>query len=211
MATWDNHTVTNEHILPYVDSSTAPPDIKAALETLPFERNVFKLLANGTVSFKPFMALLTTMWSKDRKIRSTEWQLAVLRTAATLDAPYEWDVNEPVARVFGMSEEQFAAIRNTERGDLPADLFTERQRLVGRFIDQLSGKNRVDVDLMTEVKGKFGDEEIMELFYTHGVYSLLARMMNSCRIDYDPPIPGLEDTLRKYNADAIEKEKAYKG
>ena len=149
------------------------------------------------------------MWSKDRKIRSTEWQLAVLRTAATLDAPYEWDVNEPVARIFGMSEAHFSALRDIDQ-DLPESLFTERQRLVGRFVDQLSGKNKVDVELMKEMKRKFDDEEIMELFYTHGVYSLLARMMNSCRIDYDPPIPGLEDLLRKYNADAIEKEKQYK-
>jgi hypothetical protein len=43
MATWGNRTVTNEHLLPYVDSNTAPPDIKAALQTLPFERNVFKV------------------------------------------------------------------------------------------------------------------------------------------------------------------------
>jgi hypothetical protein len=43
MASWDNRVVTNEHLLPYVDSNTAPPDIKAALQTLPFERNIFKV------------------------------------------------------------------------------------------------------------------------------------------------------------------------
>jgi hypothetical protein len=36
---------------------------------------------------------------------------------------------------------------------------------------------------------------------------MLARIMNSARIDFDPPIPGLEDKLRKYNAVAIQKEK----
>lgn len=148
------------------------------------------------------------MWAKDRKIRSTEWQLAVLRTAATLDAPYEWDVNEPVARVFGMSDAQFAALRDVGN-KLPEGLFTERQRLIGQFVDQLSSNSKVDPETMKTMKTKFSDEEIMELFYTHGVYSLLARMMNSCRIDYDPSIPGLEDMLRKYNADAIEKEKQY--
>ena len=42
MASWNDRTVTNEHILPYVDSKTAPPEVAAALNTLPFERNVFK-------------------------------------------------------------------------------------------------------------------------------------------------------------------------
>ncbi|KAL8408915.1 hypothetical protein RB594_007376 [Gaeumannomyces avenae] len=206
MASWDNRGITNEHLIGYVDSSTAPPDIQAALKTLPFERNVFKLLANSTVSFKPFMTLLTTMWAEDRKIRSTEWQIAVLRTAATLDAPYEWDVNEPVARVFGIADAQFAAIRDTKK-PLPADLFTPRQRLAARLIEELSGNNVVGPETMKEAKALFGDEEIMELFFVHGVYGFLARMMNSCRIDYDEEIPGLLDILTKYNAKAIEKEK----
>jgi len=154
------------------------------------------------------MVLLTSMWSKDRKIRSTEWQLVVLRTAATLDAPYEWDVNEPVARIFGMTDAQFAALRDVGN-KLPENLFTERQQLIGLFIDQLSGKNKVDLETMEKMKANFSVEEIMELFYTHGVYSFLARMMNSCRIDFDPPIPGLDDMLRKVNAAAIEKEKQY--
>lgn len=47
MASWNDHTITNEHILPYVDSKTAPPEVAAALNTLPFERNVFKVKAPG--------------------------------------------------------------------------------------------------------------------------------------------------------------------
>lgn len=46
MASWNDRTVTNEHILPYVDSKTAPPEVAAALNTLPFERNVFKVRAS---------------------------------------------------------------------------------------------------------------------------------------------------------------------
>ena len=164
-----------------------------------------KLLANSTVSLKPFMTLLSTMWHEDRNIRPSEWQTAVLRTAATLDAPYEWDVNEPVARVFGFTEEQFAALRNTGT-PLPGQLFSTRQCLVSRIIEELSRNNKVCSSTMVEAKTVFSDEEIMEIFYTHGVYSFLARMMNSCRIDFDEPIPGLLEMLRKYNSKAIAKE-----
>ena len=48
MASWDGKNVTNRHLLPYVDSDTAPP---AALRTLPFERNVFR------VQYLPFNLL----------------------------------------------------------------------------------------------------------------------------------------------------------
>ena len=43
MASWNSDKVTDEHILPYVDSSNAPTDVQAALRTLPFERNIFKV------------------------------------------------------------------------------------------------------------------------------------------------------------------------
>ncbi|KAK1988892.1 AhpD-like protein [Colletotrichum cereale] len=208
MASWDNRTITNEHLLHYVDSSTASPDIKAALQTLPFERNIFKLLANSNVFFKPFMTLLSSAWNEDRKIHSTEWQLAVLRTAATLDAPYEWDVNEPVARVFGISEEQFAAIRKVDE-PLPESLFTLRQRIVARIVTALGREAKVDKDTILEAKAIFSDEEITEIFFIQGIYGFLAKFMNSVRIDFDEPIPGLLEVLQKYNAKAIEKEGKY--
>ncbi|KAF5684678.1 hypothetical protein FDENT_6605 [Fusarium denticulatum] len=209
MASWDNRVVANEHLLPYVDSNTAPPDIKAALQTLPFERNIFKLLANSNVFFKPFMTLLSSSWSENRKILPSEWQTTVLRTAATLDAPYEWDVNEPVARVLGLTDEQFEALRNPEE-PLPESLFTPRQRLIARIVEELSRQPRVSKDVMNEALEAFSHEEITEIFFLNGIYGFLARFMNSARIDFDEPIPGLLDILAKYNASAIEREKQVK-
>lgn len=154
------------------------------------------------------MKLLSCCWSADRTLRASDWQLTVLRTAATLDAPYEWDVNAPVARILGFTADQLAALRNPQ-SPLPAALFTPRQQLIARFVEEVNSSTKVSEGLMEELKAVFGDRGVMELFYTNGVYAFLARMMNSCKIDYDPEIPGLEDQLRKFNAAAIEKEKTY--
>lgn len=43
MTSWDNRDMTENHLLPYVDSATAPEEVSAALKTLPFERNIFKV------------------------------------------------------------------------------------------------------------------------------------------------------------------------
>jgi hypothetical protein len=39
----NSNAPTNNCFLPYVDSATAPEDVSAALKTLPFERNIFKV------------------------------------------------------------------------------------------------------------------------------------------------------------------------
>lgn len=156
------------------------------------------------------MKLLSLCWHADRELRATDWQIIVLRTAATLDAPYEWDVNAPVAKVLGFSEQQFDALRNRSQ-PVPAELFTKRQVLLTRFVDEINspGATRVSEPLMQELKSVFGDTAVAEMFFTHSVYAFLARYMNSAKIDFDPPIPGLEDMLRKFNAAAIEKEKTF--
>ncbi|KAJ5982841.1 hypothetical protein N7481_004940 [Penicillium waksmanii] len=207
MTSWDNREVTNEHLLPYVDSSTAPSEVQTALRTLPFERNIFKLVANAPVFFPTFMKLLTCAWSPERALRSTDWQIIVLRTASLLNAPYEWDVNEPVARVFGMTDDHLKCLRS---GDLSSRvLFTNRQRLISSVVEELCLKDRVAEDNVQQCKEIFGDQGLMELFFTQTIYAFLARTMNSCKIDFDHPIPGLEDMLRKYNAATIEKEMKY--
>jgi hypothetical protein len=43
MTSWENRDMTNNHLLPYVDSATAPEEVSTALKTLPFERNIFRV------------------------------------------------------------------------------------------------------------------------------------------------------------------------
>ena len=207
MASWPDLTVTSRHLLPYVDSKAASPDIAAALNTLPFERNIFKLLANGQSLFVPFMTLLSSCWGPNRAARPSDWQLIVLRTAALLDAPYEWSVNEPVARLLGFGDARLAAIR---AGDLSSTkLFTDRQRLISRIVEESVEKNIVSEETIVKAREELGAEVTMEVMLIHGVYGTLARVMQSARIDYDPEIPDLVEMLSKYNAHAIERERKY--
>ncbi|KAH7370848.1 hypothetical protein BKA65DRAFT_489342, partial [Rhexocercosporidium sp. MPI-PUGE-AT-0058] len=153
------------------------------------------------------MKLLSCAWSPTRKVRSSDWQTTVLYTASSLNAPYEWDVNEPVARVFGFSDEQLALIKAKDLSS--SVLFKDRQRLIADMVDQLVVGNKVNLETMEKAKGVFGEEGAMEILFIHSIYAMLAKIMNSAQIDFDPPIPGLEDVLKKYNAAAIEKEISY--
>lgn len=209
MSSWTDRTVTNHHILPYVDSSTAKPEVAKALNTLPFERNIFKLVANADSLFVPFMGLLSSCWSPGRALRGTEWQLTVLRTAWLMDAPYEWDVNEPVARVFGLDDILFKDIRGTDhtpQGELTHPRFTARHKIVYTMVNELVAHNKVSTETMMKAKRILGDKATTEVIIIHGLYALIAKTMQSAQIDFDPEIPGLIDMLREVNATAIKEE-----
>ena len=151
------------------------------------------------------MKLLGCAWSEQNALRSSDWQLIVLRTASLLDAPYEWEVNEPVARIFGYGDDKLQLIRT---GDLSSrELFKDRQRLLNEMVEQLVKNNKVSKATMAHATSVFGNNGTMEVLLTHGIYALLAKTMQSACIDFDPPIVGLEEQLRKFNAAAIEKER----
>ncbi len=207
MASWNHRQVTNEHILPYVDASTTSPGVAEALNVLPVQRNIAKVLANAECFFAPLMKVISCSWADNRTIRSSEWQLVVLRTAASLDAPQEWDVNEPVARIFGFdTDEKLKLIRS---GDMSSTaLFTDRHRLINKMVGDLVQQNKIQESIVLEGKKIFGAAGVTEIIIIHGIYALVAKVMRSAKVDFDPPIEGLEDTLRKFNVTAIAKEKA---
>lgn len=207
MSSWDDRHVTDRHTLPYVDSETASPEVARALHTLPFQRNIFKLLANAPAMMPAFMTLLSTCWSEKRSIRSKEWQITVLRTAWLNDAPYEWDVNEPVARCFGFGDDDLRAIRE---GDMTSGdrmmRFNDRHRIVLCMVNELEACKEVKDLTMERAKALLGVPGVMEVMMIHGVYSLLARVMRSAKIDFDPEIPDLLNTLRKFNGPRIQMD-----
>ena len=159
--------------------------------------------------FPPFMKLLASCWSIENSIRPSDWQLAVLRTASLKNCPYEWFVNEPVAKLLDFDEPRLALIR---RGDLSSTtLFTDRQRSLSALIDEVHHRDTASKETVMMAKEVFGDRGLMELMFIHGVYTMIAVMMKSCRIDFDTDIPGLDEMLRKVNAKAIEKEHSFQG
>lgn len=205
MASWTERKITHDNLLPYVDSATAAPDIKAALTTLPFERNVFKLLANAPNYFPHLMAFLARSFAPTKALRPSEWQVTVLLTSIHLNCPYMWDVNYPVAiQLPSMSAPKFEAIRKLDVRE--NTLFSPREKAIARLVGEIAKGEKATLDTMKEMKALFTDEEIMEIFMIHGTYAMIARTMDSCQISFDEPIEGLEGMLRQGLKGDLERE-----
>lgn len=168
-------------------------------------RLTLQLMANAPNYFTAFMKLLACNFSPNKALLPSEWQTAVLGTASALDAPYEWDVNAPVAELLpGWTQDTFQAIRTL---DTDSRHLTRRQRLIVQLVKEVASSNRASDQTMADMQTCFTPAEILEVFYVHGIYGMLAKTMNSCHIDFDEPIEGLSAMLAQTFAHDIERER----
>jgi len=186
-------------LVPYVDQATAPPAVQDKLKVLPFRRNIFYLLGHSHGLFPHLAGVIGGCFdSNTRKIPLLDWQLIVLRTATTLGAKYEYDVNLPVAEVYEMSQEKIdlmgCSAQDVRSGKGP---WTDRERIILRIVDeQLASYTNVPQTIRDALE-ILTTEDVVEVLIILGTYALIARVINGLKIDDDPPIPGLKDMLRK--------------
>jgi alkylhydroperoxidase family enzyme len=186
-------------LIPYVDFDTAPPAVQDKLKVLPFRRNIFYLLGHSHGLFPHLTGVIGGCFDgRIRKIPLLDWQLIVLRTATTLGAKYEYDVNLPVAEVYEMPQEKIDAmscpaedVRN-RKGP-----WSERDRLILRIVDEQLKSYTNEPQTINDALEVLTKEDLVEVLIILGTYALIARVINALKIDDDPPIPGLKDMLRK--------------
>ena len=193
--------------IPFYDEKTASASTLRAMSLLPVERNITKLLANSEAFFEPAMKFASSSWSTKRSIRASEWQVAVLRTSALMESPYEWQVNEPLARLFGFDSD--VMLLSLKSGDLSdQENFSDRHRLVSKMVEELFLDRMLCETTSTRALSVFGAEGVIEIISIHGVYAYFGTVSKTANIHKDPPIEDLSQILAKFNAEAIEKEKS---
>lgn len=190
-------------VFSYVDPKRTTPALAEAFKVLPFERNVLKLVAHAEGLFPAISHLLSTVFAPTRELATLEWQLVVLRTAALIGAHYVFEINSPVALVNGMPNAKRLLIAFGKTTD--KEFFSTRDQLLVAFVEELVHTNTASDALVSNLKENFTEGEIMEVIVIVGLYTIFGRVANVSRIDEDPEIPGLLDSLSSLTA---QKEKA---
>src|SRR3954469_18959382 len=151
-----------------LDPAKAPDDVREALENLP-PLNIFRTLAHAQTAFRPFLrfggAVLGQM-SLDPLVR----ELAILVVAKEAEAEYEWIQHVAIAKHLGASDEQVAAIaetdscssegadqRSAEAGE--GQLFDKAQRAAIELAAAVVRGPQVSGDLWGCVRPQFSDRE----------------------------------------------------
>ena len=138
--------------------------------------------------------------SNVRRLPLLDWQLIVLRTATMLGAQYEYDVNIPVARVYGMDQAKVDAIDAKMSAEEVKDgkgPWTVRDRIILRIVDEQLATYTNEEETILAARKILTVEELVEVLIILGTYALIARVIRGLKIDDDAEIPGLEEMLKK--------------
>jgi 4-carboxymuconolactone decarboxylase len=114
-------------------------------------------------------------------------EVAILVTGARFNARYEIYAHERVAEQAGLSEAKIATIAAGER---PADLTEEEAAAYDVTAVLMAGKQLSETTYRRALKA-FGQEQVAELVYLVGSYSLVSVLLNA----YDVSVPGREEGL----------------
>jgi alkylhydroperoxidase family enzyme len=169
--------------IPLVDVESAPEDVQKALQALPVSLNIFRMMAHASTSFRPLMALgssILTAQQLDPELR----EYAILLGARTYNGRYEWIQHIPIAEACGATKEQLAAL---EKGDLRSSIFDVKEQAFLAFVDESAREVRCSDATFAAMKQHFSDREIVETILTIGFYQMLARLTECTDTELDEP------------------------
>lgn len=169
--------------IPYVEKETATGEIKKLYDT--FEEqfrvngvpNVVKALANspGLASrVFPLANYFLTKSALDPRLR----ELAVLILMKRLDCEYGFVRHIEIAEKCGLARAQIDAIGSYAS----SSLFTDNDKLVLRYADELTMKARVDDNLFGQVEKLIGRPNILELTAATAFWNMMARNLNALQV-----------------------------
>jgi 4-carboxymuconolactone decarboxylase len=147
------------------------------------QTNAFSMLAHAPGVSAPALRLvfaLLTETALDPRLR----ELAILRVAQRCDGPYVWGQHFALARTGGVTDAQTAAL---ERGEAPADLFTERERTVFAYADEVLDGPRSSDDTFAAVRELFSPRQVVELVLLIGYFRMVCSAMTTLDVEVESP------------------------
>lgn len=172
--------------LPLPADGDLPADVVQRLHERP-PIHVFRMLAHAPECVVPFTDMIRAVYQGTLKPRLRE--IAILRQAACVKAPYEIHQHTFLGRSAGLSEAEIALLLAPE----PVTGLSEEENLVCAMCDQLERSAALDDATYERAREAFAPRMYVELLLLIGMYSCVARFLNGTRltIEADNPLAGL--------------------
>jgi alkylhydroperoxidase family enzyme len=180
--------------LPPLADSQLDPEAKELLERTRQEGrvlNIFRTLAHHPKLLKRWTVFgnhilyKTTLPARDREI-------LILRTAWLRGAEYEWGQHVRIGKRSGLGEQEIELIA---AGPTAAGL-AACDRLLIKAADELVTDSCLADDTWNELAARYSPQQILDLCFTVGQYTMLAMALNSVGVRLDEGVSGFPATRR---------------
>lgn len=169
--------------IPYVEKEAVTGELKKLYDS--FEEqfrvrgipNVVKALANSpglATRVFPLANYFMTQSSLDPRLR----ELAVLILMKRLDCEYGFVRHIEIAERVGLSRAEIDAIGSYAS----SPLFSDNDKLILRYAEELTTKARVDDNLFSQVEKLIGRQNILELTAATAFWNMMARNLNALQV-----------------------------
>ena len=151
--------------------------------------NVLGTIMYNPDTFGPFLDYWVTS-KLEMGFTVREQELVILRMGYLYNSNYVWKHHVPVAREFGVSEEELAAAKASP---LPP-VFNEREEAMLKLTDELVEQRTIRPEAWEAYAIKLKPSEVIDLISLVSQYVFFALVNNSARVEIEAPlsdIPGL--------------------
>jgi len=168
--------------LRYVEKETAGPEQEKILAQLTQKSgkiaNMWKLWSHSPQTLEAYMVFSKSLvkGTLDPKLR----ELAYLKTSLINGCAYCAEGHKGPARRAGVTEQQIQDVGNSESA-----AFSDLEKLVLRYAEELTRTVRTSDDVMNELKKSLSEADIVELNVTVGMANLTNRFNMSMMTDLD--------------------------
>jgi alkylhydroperoxidase family enzyme len=169
--------------IPYVQKESATGKVKELYDN--FEKqfnvrgvpNVVKALSNSPgLATRVFP--LANYFMAESSLKPRLRELAVLILMKRLDCEYGFVRHIEIAEGVGLSRAQIDNIGSYQT----SPLFSEDDKLILRYADELTTKARVNDQLFQQVQNLIGQKDILELTAATAFWNMMARNLNALQV-----------------------------
>lgn len=147
--------------------------------------NIFRTLARHPKLLKRWLVFGSHVLAKNT-VPERERELAILRVGWLCGAEYEFGQHTVIGRAAGVSDDEIVALTEPldDHGWSPED------RTVLDAVDELHADQCITDATWAALAQRWSDQQLLDLVFTVGQYTLVSMALNSCGVQIDDGVPG---------------------
>lgn len=147
--------------------------------------NIFRTLAHHPKLLKRWLVFGAHVLGKNT-VPERERELAILRVGWRCGSEYEFGQHTVIGRHSGVTDAEIVALTR----DLDAHPWTDTERTLLRAVDELHDDQCISDATWTALAATWSNEQLLDLVFTVGQYTLVSMALNTLGVELDPGVPG---------------------